>query len=52
MQVAKRNVIFTLVNNRKTCKHDQYILTGAGSKADGWFVTRFLLSEDSVTVEL
>lgn len=33
MQVVKENLIFNLVNNRKSCKRDQYILTGAGSKA-------------------
>lgn len=48
MKVPKEMLIFNLVNNRKSC--DQYIPTGAGSKAAGWFVTRFPLSDDRVTV--
>lgn len=39
MRGVKETLIFNLVNNRKTCACNQYIPTGAGSKADGWFVT-------------
>lgn len=37
---GKDTLIFNLVNNRKTCERNEYILTGSESKADGWFVTR------------